>query len=85
MSRGLADTQQLQFTLTLLANDGIKQPATLVSALVAVAYLAVTSEGVLLALVCLAAVPLTVLVKMNVSPALMLMTPVPTFVKPNPP
>jgi subfamily B ATP-binding cassette protein MsbA len=60
MSRGLADTQQLQFALTLLANDGIKQPATLVSALVAVAYLAVTSEGVLLALVCLAAVPLTV-------------------------
>jgi subfamily B ATP-binding cassette protein MsbA len=60
MSRGLADTQQLQFTLTLLANDGIKQPATLVSALVAVAYLAVTSEGVPLALVCLAAVPLTV-------------------------
>ena len=60
MSRGLADTQQLQFTLTLLANDGIKQPATLVSALAAVAYLAFTSEGVLLALVCLAAVPLTV-------------------------
>lgn len=60
MSRGLADTQQLQFTLTLLANDGIKQPATLISALAAVAYLAFTSEGVLLALVCLAAVPLTV-------------------------
>ena len=60
MSRGLADTQQLQFTLTLLANDGIKQPATLVSALAAVGYLAVTSQGVWLALVCLAAVPLTV-------------------------
>ncbi len=60
MSRGLADTQQLQFTLTLLANDGIKQPATLISALAAVAYLAFTSEGVILALVCLAAVPLTV-------------------------
>ncbi len=60
MSRGLADTQQLQFTLTLLANDGIKQPATLVSALAAVGYLAYTSEGVALALVCLAAVPLTV-------------------------
>ncbi len=60
MSRGLSDTQQLQFTLTLLANDGIKQPATLVSALAAVGYLAVTSEGVWLALVCLAAVPLTV-------------------------
>ena len=60
LSRGLADTAQLQNTLTLLANDGIKQPATLVSALAAVAYLAFTSEGVLLALVCLAAVPLTV-------------------------
>ncbi len=60
MSRGLADTQQLQFSLTLLANDGIKQPATLVSALAAVTYLAFTSEGVWLALVCLAAVPLTI-------------------------
>ena len=60
MSRGLSDTQQLQFSLTLLANDGIKQPATLLSALAAVAYLAVTSDGVWLALVCLAAVPLTV-------------------------
>ncbi|MSU51712.1 MAG: ABC transporter ATP-binding protein [Opitutus sp.] len=60
MSRGLSDTQQLQFTLTLLANDGIKQPATLISALAAVGYLAVTSQGVWLALVCLAAVPLTV-------------------------
>jgi subfamily B ATP-binding cassette protein MsbA len=60
MSRGLADTQQLQFTLTLLANDGIKQPATLVSALAAVGYLAITSQGAWLALVCLAAVPLTV-------------------------
>ncbi len=60
MSRGLADTQQLQYALTMLANDGIKQPATLVSALAAVGYLAVTSQGVWLALVCLAAVPLTV-------------------------
>jgi subfamily B ATP-binding cassette protein MsbA len=60
MSRGLSDTQQLQFTLTLLANDGIKQPATLVSALAAVGYLAITSQGAWLALVCLAAVPLTV-------------------------
>lgn len=60
MSRGLADTQQLQFTLMLLANDGIKQPATLISALAAVGYLAFTSQGVWLALVCLGAVPLTV-------------------------
>jgi subfamily B ATP-binding cassette protein MsbA len=60
ISRGLSDTQQLQFTLTLVANDGIKQPATLISALVAIAILAVTAQGVWLALVCLAAVPLTV-------------------------
>lgn len=60
MSRGLADTQQLQFSLTLLANDGIKQPATLISALGAIAWLAYRSEGVGFALICLAAVPLTV-------------------------
>ena len=60
ISRGLADTQQLQFTLTLVANDGIKQPATLISALIAIGVFALTSQGVWLALVCLAAVPLTV-------------------------
>ncbi len=60
ISRGLADTAQLQFTLTLIANDGIKQPATLIGALVAVGVLAFQSHGVWLALVCLAAVPLTV-------------------------
>lgn len=60
ISRGLADTGQLQFTLTLLANDGIKQPATLIGALFAVGYFAVKAEGVALALVCLAIVPLTV-------------------------
>jgi subfamily B ATP-binding cassette protein MsbA len=61
ISRGLADTAQLQFTLTSLANDGIKQPATLIGALIAIALMAFTSQGVWLALVCLAAVPLTVL------------------------
>ena len=60
MSRGLSDTQQLQFTLTLLANDGIKQPVTLASALGYIGWLAFAAEGVGLALVCLAAVPLTV-------------------------
>jgi subfamily B ATP-binding cassette protein MsbA len=60
LSRGLADTQQLQFTLTLLANDGIKQPATLVGSLVALGILAFTSQGVWLMLVCLGAVPLVV-------------------------
>jgi len=61
ISRGLADTAQLQFTLTQLANDGIKQPATLIGSIFAVGYLAYTSQGVVLMLVCLAAVPLVVL------------------------
>ncbi len=60
LSRGLSDAQQLQFTLTLLANDGIKQPATLVGSFVALAILALTSQGVWLLLVCFAAVPLVV-------------------------
>ncbi|QYM77839.1 ABC transporter ATP-binding protein/permease [Horticoccus luteus] len=60
LSRGLADTQQLQFALTLVANDGIKQPATLLGSLVALAVLALTSQGVLLLLVCFAVVPLVI-------------------------
>lgn len=60
LSRGLADTQQLQFTLTLLANDGIKQPATLIGSLVALALIAYKSQGAWLMLVCLAAVPLVI-------------------------
>jgi ATP-binding cassette, subfamily B, bacterial MsbA len=60
LSRGLADAQQLQFTLTMLANDGIKQPATLIGSLTALTILALTSQGVWLMLVCLAAVPLVV-------------------------
>jgi len=61
ISRGLADTAQLQFTLSQLANDGIKQPATLIGSLFAVGYLAYSSQGVALMLVCLVAVPLVVL------------------------
>jgi subfamily B ATP-binding cassette protein MsbA len=61
MSRGLADTQQLQFTLTLLANDGLKQPMTLLGALGFLVWQAFKNEGVLLVLVCLAVVPLSVL------------------------
>ncbi len=60
ISRGLADTAQLQFTLTLFANDGIKQPATLIGALIAVVVIATKSEGAWLALVCLLAVPLAI-------------------------
>ncbi len=61
ISRGLADTAQLQFTLTLLANDGVKQPMALLGALGFLIWQALTTDGVLLVLVCLAVVPLTVL------------------------
>lgn len=61
LSRGLADTTQLQTTLTLLANDGVKQPATLLFALSYLTYEAFAAEGVGMMLVCLALVPLTIL------------------------
>ena len=61
ISRGLADTAQLQFTLSLLANDGIKQPMALLGALSFLVWQAFSADGVLIVLVCLAVVPLTVL------------------------
>ncbi|HEY1109281.1 MAG TPA: ABC transporter ATP-binding protein, partial [Opitutaceae bacterium] len=61
LSRGLADTSQLQFTLTLIANDGIKQPMQLLGALGYLVYLAFTQQGVGVVLMAIAAVPLTVL------------------------
>ena len=61
ISRGLADTTQLQFVLTQLANDGIKQPGTLLFALGFLGFKAAEAEGVALMLVCLAVVPLVVL------------------------
>ena len=61
ISRGLADTAQLQFTLSLVANDGVKQPMQLVGALAFLGWQAFTTDGALLVLVCLAVVPLTVL------------------------
>jgi subfamily B ATP-binding cassette protein MsbA len=60
ISRGLADTSQLQFVLTQLANDGIKQPGTLLFALLFLVHKAVQAEGIALMLVCLAVVPLVV-------------------------
>jgi subfamily B ATP-binding cassette protein MsbA len=60
VSRGLADTNQLQFTLSALANDGIKQPLTLAWSLGFLIVQAFRSEGVFLTLVCLALVPLAV-------------------------
>jgi ATP-binding cassette, subfamily B, bacterial MsbA len=61
ISRGLADTAQLQFTLSLMANDGVKQPMALLGALGFLVWQAFTTDGALLVLVCLAVVPLTVL------------------------
>ncbi len=60
ISRGLNDTNQLQNTLTVIANDLIKQPATLVSTVAAVAILAYQEQGLLLVIVCLLTVPLAV-------------------------
>lgn len=53
ISRGLADTTQLQFVLTQLANDGIKQPGTLLFALGFLAFKAAQAEGVALMLLSL--------------------------------
>ena len=61
VSRGLADTAQLQFTLSLMANDGVKQPMQLVGALGFLGWQAFSTDGAALVLVCFAVVPLTVL------------------------
>ena len=60
ISRGLGDTNQLQSTLTIISNDLIKQPATLVSTLAAVVILAYHEHGLFLVMVCLLTVPLAV-------------------------
>ncbi len=61
ISRGLADTNQLQFTLTFAANEIIRQPFTLLGALGFLVWTAFNEQGVALVLVCLAVVPLCVL------------------------
>jgi ATP-binding cassette, subfamily B, bacterial MsbA len=60
LSRGLADTNQLQFVLTQIANDGIKQPGTLLFAIGFLVYKAMQAKGVGLVLVCLLIIPLVV-------------------------
>ena len=59
-SRALADAQQLQSTLTLIASDGIKHPLTLVGALVYVVLSALQAEGLTLAIITLLLVPICV-------------------------
>ncbi|HEX2099977.1 MAG TPA: ABC transporter ATP-binding protein, partial [Candidatus Synoicihabitans sp.] len=60
VSRGLADAAQLQHTLTLLANDGIKQPVTLLAAFGFLAWQAVVTDGVAVVLLSLAIIPLVI-------------------------
>jgi len=60
ISRGLADTNQLQFTLTNVANEIFKQPATLVFAIGSLIYVASENHDVWLVLLCLASVPVAV-------------------------
>jgi subfamily B ATP-binding cassette protein MsbA len=60
ISRGLADTNQLQFTLTNVANEIFKQPATLLFSLGYLIWLAGKNQDVLLVLVCLASVPISI-------------------------
>ena len=61
LSRGLADANQLQVTLTTAANEIVKSPATLLGAIVFVAVEAYHVQGVVLVLVALAVVPACVL------------------------
>ncbi|MBI2497495.1 MAG: ABC transporter ATP-binding protein, partial [Opitutae bacterium] len=61
ISRGLADANQLQFTLISVANEIVRSPATLIGSIAFVAYKANQVEGLPFVLVCLAVVPLTVL------------------------
>ncbi|MFO1448045.1 MAG: ABC transporter ATP-binding protein [Opitutaceae bacterium] len=60
ISRGLSDTAQLQQAITLMANDGIKQPLTLVMALGYLVWQAFTGQGVGIVLLCLAIIPLAI-------------------------
>lgn len=60
ISRGIADTNQLQFSLTTIANDGLKQPAALVGSIGFLIWAAFNEKGIALVLVCLALIPLCV-------------------------
>lgn len=61
LSRGLADANQLQVTLTTAANEIVKSPATLIGAIGWIAWKAYHVQGMTLVLVTLAVVPLSVL------------------------
>ncbi len=60
ISRGVNDTNQLQTTLSNLANEIIKQPATLLASFGYLIWLAFKESGVGLVLICLMSVPVCV-------------------------
>ena len=60
ISRVLADTNQLQFTLTNVANEIFKQPATLLFSLGSLVYLGIQNKDVWVVLLCLASIPVCV-------------------------
>ena len=60
ITRGLADTNQLQITLLAISNEIVKQPATLLGAIGYLTYLAFTERGVMLVLMSMAIIPLCV-------------------------
>lgn len=61
LSRGLSDANQLQNTLTTVANEIIRSPATLIGSIGFIAWTAYREQGVAFVLVTLSVVPLTVL------------------------
>ncbi len=61
LSRGLADANQLQVTLTTVANEIVRSPASLIGSIAFVGYTAYHEQGVGLVLVTLSIVPLSVL------------------------
>ncbi len=61
LSRGLADANQLQVTLTTIANEIVKSPASLIGSIAFIAWTAYHEQGVALVLVTLAVIPLSVL------------------------
>ncbi|MGH8016965.1 MAG: ABC transporter ATP-binding protein [Opitutaceae bacterium] len=60
ISRGMADTNQLQVTVTFVANEALKQPVTLLAALAAIVFLGTKNPNVWVILGGLALIPLTV-------------------------
>jgi len=60
ISRGMSDTNQLQVVLTKVANDGVVQPVTLVSAVTILIVLAWRNHDILIILVSFGLIPLCV-------------------------